>query len=90
MIDADGDGDVSFDEFMTGIGMMKQHCMMPPEGSDENRGSVLGLRGALFEHRGNDSEDDGGQKGANDDHGGSRTLRIDGLIWLLRLCLCSC
>ena len=56
---------------------------LPSEGSGENRGSVLGLCIALFEHRDADNND-GGQKSANDDHGGSRTLSADGLKWLLR------
>ena len=55
---------------------------LPSEGSGENRGSVLGLCIALFEHR--DADNNGGQKSANDDHGGSRTLSADGLKWLLR------
>eukprot|EP00804_Cyclotella_cryptica_P008773 CCRYP_015624-RA/>CCRYP_015624-RA protein AED:0.01 eAED:0.01 QI:221/1/1/1/0.6/0.66/6/2355/3495 len=57
---------------------------LPSEGSGENRGSVLGLCIALFEHRDNDSSNNSGQKSANDDHGGSRALSADGLKWLLR------
>ncbi|KAL7520416.1 hypothetical protein ACHAWX_006661 [Stephanocyclus meneghinianus] len=57
---------------------------LPSEGSGENRGSVLGLCIALFEHRGNVSSNNSGQKAANDDHGGSRALSADGLKWLLR------
>lgn len=57
---------------------------LPSQGSGENRGSVLGLCIALFEHRDADDNNGGGQKGANDDHGGSRTLSADGLKWLLR------
>jgi hypothetical protein len=57
---------------------------LPSGGSGENRGSVLGLCIALFEHRDADSNNNGAQKSANDDHGGSRTLSADGLRWLLR------
>jgi hypothetical protein len=57
---------------------------LPSGGSGENRGSVLGLCIALFEHRDNDSSNSGAQKSANDDHGGSRALCADGLKWLLR------
>jgi hypothetical protein len=57
---------------------------LPSKGSGENRGSVLGLCIALFEHRDSHSNNSKGQKSANDDHGGSRTLSADGLKWLLR------
>jgi len=57
---------------------------LPSQGSGENRGSVLGLCIALFEHRDADDNNGGGQKGVNDDHGGSRTLSADGMKWLLR------
>jgi len=57
---------------------------LPSEGSGENRGSVLGLLIALYEHRDNAKSTGVGQKSANDDHGGARVLSADGLKWLLR------
>lgn len=57
---------------------------LPSEGSGENRGSVLGLCIALYEHRDNGDNSNRGHKSANDDHGGARTLSSDGLKWLLR------
>jgi len=57
---------------------------LPSKGSGENRGSVLGLLIALYEHRDHGNDDGGRQKSANDDHGGARTLSADGLKWLLR------
>ena len=57
---------------------------LPSEGSGENRGSVLGLLIALYEHRDNAKSSGVSQKSANDDHGGARLLSADGLKWLLR------
>jgi len=57
---------------------------LPSEGSGENRGSVLGLLIALYEHRDNAKSTGVSQKSANDDHGGARVLSADGLKWLLR------
>ena len=57
---------------------------LPSDGSGENRGSVLGLLIALYEHRDNAKSANGGQKSGNDDHGGARALSSDGLKWLLR------
>lgn len=57
---------------------------LPSDGSGENRGSVLGLLIALYEHRDNAKNASGGQKSGNDDHGGARALSSDGLKWLLR------
>jgi hypothetical protein len=57
---------------------------LPSEGSGKNRGSVLGLLVALYEHRDNAKSTGVNQKSANDDHGGARVLSADGLKWLLR------
>ena len=57
---------------------------LPSYGSGENRGSVLGLLIALYEHRDNAKNSNSGQKSGNDDHGGARALSSDGLKWLLR------
>ena len=57
---------------------------LPSSGSGSNRGSVLGLLIALYEHRDNAKSTGGNQKSANDDHGGARVLSADGLKWLLR------
>ena len=56
-------------------------------GSGENRGSVLGLLIALYEHRadhGAGVASGGGQEQGSDGHGGARSLAADGLKWLLR------
>lgn len=58
-------------------------------GSGANRGSILGLLVALYEHRSDHDvilESGGGQEyGQGDDgHGGARTLASSGLKWLLR------
>lgn len=58
---------------------------LPSEGSGKNRGSVLGLLIALYEHRDNAKSTGVSQKSANDDHGGARVLSADGLKWLLRV-----
>lgn len=60
------------------------HGPLPSRGSGENRGSVLGLLIALYEHRDNAKSMGASQKSANDDHGGARVLSADGLKWLLR------
>jgi len=60
------------------------HGPLPSKGSGKNRGSVLGLLIALYEHRDNTKRMDGTQKSTNDDHGGARVLSADGLKWLLR------
>ena len=57
---------------------------LPSEGSGGNRGSVLGLLIALYEHRDNAKSTGVSQKSANEDHGGARVLSADGLKWLLR------
>jgi hypothetical protein len=54
-------------------------------GSGENRGSILGLLIALYEHRGehqNLLNTDGVE--TDDGHGGARSLASSGLKWLLR------
>ena len=56
---------------------------LPSEGSGENRGSVLGLLIALYEHRDNAKSTGVSQKSANEDHGGARVLSADGLKWLI-------
>lgn len=69
---------------------------LPSRGSGTNRGSVLGLLIALYEHRadhGGDGSDGAGSGGADmggsghggdEGHGGARALAADGLKWLLR------
>lgn len=58
------------------------------KGTGENRGSILGLLIALYEHRsdhGTILDVDGGECGPSDDgHGGARALASSGLKWLLR------
>jgi hypothetical protein len=59
------------------------------KGSGRNRGSLLGLLIALYEHRsdgGSNADTEGGDEAqnANDGHGGARTLAVSGLKWLLR------
>jgi hypothetical protein len=59
------------------------------KGSGENRGSILGLLIALYEHRsdngGEDSSKGLSDSGHGDDgQGGARTLAASGLKWLLR------
>jgi len=55
------------------------------KGSGENRGSILGLLIALYEHRG-EHENLLNAEGAEteDGHGGARSLASSGLQWLLR------
>ena len=57
-------------------------------GSGENRGSILGLLIALYEHRGEHrsilNADGGDYTQADDGHGGARSLASSGLKWLLR------
>ena len=60
---------------------------LPSKGSGLNRGSVLGLLIALYEHRADHGggSDKGGDSGhADEGHGGARALSADGLKWLLR------
>eukprot|EP00978_Attheya_sp_CCMP212_P017589 scaffold47095_cov49-Attheya_sp.AAC.2 len=61
---------------------------LPSRGSGTNRGSILGLIVALYEHRsdhGNDSSGVSSDSGHGDDgHGGARALAADGLKWLIR------
>jgi len=60
---------------------------LPSKGSGLNRGSVLGLLIALYEHRadhGGGSETGGDSGHADEGHGGARALSADGLKWLLR------
>lgn len=58
------------------------------KGSGANRGSILGLLIALYEHRSDHGailESSGQEYGQGDDgHGGARTLASSGLKWLLR------
>lgn len=60
---------------------------LPSKGSGENRGSILGLLVALYEHR---SDHGAGTSNAaesahgDDGHGGARLLAASGLKWLLR------
>jgi hypothetical protein len=54
-------------------------------GSGENRGSILGLLIALYEHRPDDgSAEDSDEGQGENDHGGARNLAGSGLKWLLR------
>ena len=61
---------------------------LPSKGSGENRGSILGLLIALYEHRSDHGGDDkdGLSDSAHGDegHGGARSLAASGLKWLLR------
>jgi hypothetical protein len=61
---------------------------LPSKGSGENRGSILGLLIALYEHRsdhGASTSRAGSESGHGEDsHGGSRLLTASGLKWLLR------
>ncbi len=62
---------------------------LPSKGSGANRGSILGLLIALYEHRsdhGGGDDPDGLSDSAHgeQDHGGARTLASSGLKWLLR------
>lgn len=59
---------------------------LPSKGSGLNRGSVLGLLIALYEHRADHggSEKTGDSGHADEGHGGARALSADGLKWLLR------
>ena len=57
---------------------------LPSQGSGLNRGSVLGLLIALYEHRDNAKSSGATNDSANNDHGGARALSADGLKWLLR------
>jgi len=57
---------------------------LPSQGSGMNRGSVLGLLIALYEHRDNAKSSGATNDSANNDHGGARVLSADGLKWLLR------
>lgn len=64
-------------------GPLKSH------GSGNNRGSILGLLIALYEHRsdhGADNQSGGSTEygQGSDEHGGARTLASSGLKWLLR------
>jgi len=60
---------------------------LPSKGSGKNRGSILGLLVALYEHRskhgGNDASQPSDAK-ADEGHGGARALTENGLKWLLR------
>lgn len=64
------------------------HGPLKSRGSGDNRGSILGLLIALYEHRadhGASTDDDSGENGQGvDDHGGARSLASSGLKWLLR------
>ena len=56
-------------------------------GSGANRGSILGLLIALYEHRSDHGailESGGGGQDLDDGHGGARSLASSGLMWLLR------
>jgi hypothetical protein len=61
---------------------------LPSKGTGSNRGSVLGLLIALYEHRSSNGKDD--QSGSMTDsagdegHEGARSLTENGLKWLLR------
>lgn len=61
---------------------------LPSTGSGQNRGSILGLLIALYEHRSDHSGDDkdGLSDSAHGDegHDGARSLAASGLKWLLR------
>jgi Proteolysis_6 C-terminal/Putative zinc finger in N-recognin (UBR box) len=55
------------------------------KGSGENRGSILGLLIALYEHRADHgAAPTGSQEETGDDHGGARSITASGLKWLLR------
>eukprot|EP00526_Cylindrotheca_closterium_P004166 CAMPEP_0113648778 /NCGR_PEP_ID=MMETSP0017_2-20120614/25895_1 /TAXON_ID=2856 /ORGANISM="Cylindrotheca closterium" /LENGTH=3050 /DNA_ID=CAMNT_0000561063 /DNA_START=162 /DNA_END=9311 /DNA_ORIENTATION=- /assembly_acc=CAM_ASM_000147 len=55
-------------------------------GSGANRGSILGLLIALYEHRADRGAEGSSGHGSDqgDDHGGARALAASGLKWLLR------
>lgn len=61
---------------------------LPSDGTGRNRGSVLGLLIALYEHRANDGKDDApgslSDSAGDEGHGGARSLTESGLKWLLR------
>ena len=61
---------------------------LPSKGSGENRGSILGLLIALYEHRsdhgGEDSDGLSDSAHGDEGHGGAKSLAASGLKWLLR------
>jgi len=60
---------------------------IPSKGSGKNRGSILGLLVALYEHRSNHEKADASSQSdakADEGHGGARALTESGLKWLLR------
>ena len=58
---------------------------LPSKGSGENRGSILGLLIALYEHRSDNSSNATGDSSHGDKGlGGARFLVADGLKWFLR------
>jgi hypothetical protein len=57
---------------------------LPSKGSGQNRGSILGLLIALYEHRADHGSVKDADGGDDDGHGGARTLSSNGLKWLLR------
>lgn len=78
---------VTVPESLVDVWALKPHPEGPLEskGSGQNRGSILGLLIALYEHRadhGAVEDSDEGQ--AEQDHGGARSLASSGLKWLLR------
>ena len=78
---------VTVPESLVDVWALKPYPDGPLEsrGSGENRGSILGLLIALYEHRADHGpvEDSDEAKGDND-HGGARSLASSGLKWLLR------
>lgn len=71
-------------ESLSNVWALRPHPEGPlrSNGSGENKGSILGLLIALYEHR----TDHGATEEAEDDdgHGGARSLVSSGLKWLLR------
>ena len=75
------------------VSLMDVWALMPypnrpleSKGSGENRGSILGLLIALYEHRSDHGailDSEGGDQG-DEGHGGARALASSGLKWILR------
>lgn len=61
---------------------------LPSKGTGKNRGSLLGLMIALYEHRSSSGKDDASgsrsDSARDEGHGGARALTESGLKWLLR------
>lgn len=78
---------VTVPDSLVDVWALKPHPDGPLEsqGSGENRGSILGLLIALYEHRSDHNSVEDSEEGqAENDHGGARSLASSGLKWLLR------